>query len=85
MEINLEFEHGNLRQISITFKDSLLINQIQQMFNLPLVKTDFPDNVTEINYGDDVNSLEKPVNPDYTKWLIIEGFEHIGAGDVECE
>lgn len=83
--INLKFEHGNLQEISITFKESLLKNEIKQMFDLPVTRQDFPDNVMNIQYGENVLSNEKPINPNYTKWLTITVFEHMGAGDVDCD
>lgn len=84
-EVSLDFEHGSLREIRITFRDSLLRNQIVQMFNLPIAKENFPDNIIDISYGENTYSNEKPTNPDYTKWLTITGFEHIGYGEVDCE
>ena len=83
-KITFDFEHGNLREIAITFQDSLMKDQIIQMFNLPIARTNFPDNVMDIEYGENIFSKEKPVNPGYTKWLTIVGFEHIGAGDADC-
>lgn len=83
-DINLEFEHGKLRQISITFKDSLLKNEIHQIFNLPTARKDFPDNVMEIQFDENIFSEEKSINTNYTKRLTITGFEHIGSGEVDC-
>jgi len=83
-DITFDFEHGNLREITIMFQDSLLKNQIIQKFNLPLARTNFPDNIMDIGYGENIFSKEKPINQNYTKWLTITGFEHMGAGDVDC-
>ena len=84
-KINLAFEHGNLREITITFQDSLLKDSIPTMFNLPKDKKTYPDNITNIDYGDAIYAKDKPINLQYTKWLIITGFDHVGAGDVDCK
>ena len=82
--INLDFEHGNLREITITFEDSLLKTKIREIFNLP-ANGKLPANVIGINYGDDIFSKDKPVNSNFTRWLVITAFDHTGAGDVGCE
>ena len=81
-DIRLEFEHGSLRELEITFKDSILITDVKNLFDLP---DTIPENVMEIHYGDNIGSKDKPINPNYTRWLTIYGFEHMGAGDVDCE
>lgn len=81
-EINLEFEHGNLREIDITFEDSLMISKIREIFSLPSDLNNLPDNVVDIEYGENIFSKDKPANPNYTRWLSIIGFDHMGAGDV---
>ena len=84
-EINLDFEHGNLRVINITFEDSMLISSLTESFKLPNSKSEFPENITDIDFGESIFSNEKPINPNYTKWLVITGFDHIGAGEVNCK
>jgi hypothetical protein len=83
-EMDLKFEHGQLQEITITFKDSLLKDKIRQLFNLPAKKDSLPANVMSIGYGENVYSKDKPSNPKYTRWLSITCFEHMGAGDVDC-
>ncbi|TRZ71182.1 MAG: WG repeat-containing protein [Bacteroidetes bacterium] len=80
--LNLEFEHGNLREIFIEFKDSLLKSKIAEIFDLPTERTSFPDNIIDIGYGENISASNKPIDPKFTKWLIIYGFDHIGAGEV---
>ncbi len=81
-DIRLEFEHGSLREVEITFKDSMLISDIKTRFAL---SDTVPENIMEMHYGDNIGSKNKPVNPKYTRWLTIYGFEHMGAGDVDCD
>jgi len=84
-EINLDFEHGSLRELTITFRDSLLKDKIREMFNLPAENGTLPDNIMIINFGENVFSNDKPADPNYTRWLTVTGFEHMGAGDVDCK
>lgn len=81
--LELEFEHGNLREISIQFKDSMLKSEIAKLFELPKERSEFPDNLTDIGYGENIPASNKPVNLNYTRWLTIEGFDHMGAGEME--
>jgi hypothetical protein len=81
--LDLEFEHGNLREITIQFKDSMLKSKIAEIFNLPTERRLFPENVVDIGYGENISASNQPVNTKYTKFLTIDGFDHIGAGEVE--
>lgn len=83
-DITLDFEHGDLREIAITFSDSIRKDRVRKLFNLP-EESEYPENIMQILYGENVYSKDKPVNPEYTRWLTITGFEHMGAGDVDCE
>lgn len=80
-EMQLEFEHGNLREISITFKDSIQKEKVRELFALPKKNAKMPYNVMEVLYGENVYANNKPTDPNYTRWLNIVGFEHMGAGD----
>ena len=82
-EMVLQFEHGNLREINITFADCLLKSEIQQVFKLPIVRTNFPKNIIGIEYGENIISDDKPIDEKYTKWVSIIGFDHIGAGESQ--
>ncbi len=80
--MQLEFEHNSLREITITFKDSLAISRVRDIFQLPANRQGFPENVQEIGYGENIFSKRKPVNPAYTIWLTITGFDHMGSADM---
>lgn len=82
--ITFSFEHGNLRELMLTFQDSLLKSHIMQKFDIPASKAEFPANIIEIHFGENFFSNGKPVDTAYTKWLVISGFEHIGSGDIDC-
>jgi len=83
--ITLDFEHGNLQNVSIEFNDSIAIDMIKMTFRLPSDRNQFPDNIMDIRYGENVSAPNKPRNPRYTRWLEIVGFDHIGSGDVDCK
>jgi hypothetical protein len=83
--ITLAFEHGNLQMVTIEFNDSIAIDQIKELFNLPSERSKFPDNIMYIRYGENVSASNKPTDPKYTRWLEIVGFDHLGAGDVDCK
>ena len=84
-EMHFDFEHGNLREISMTFSDSLLIDSVKAFFKLPKDNRHLPEDVMQISYGENFTSLRKPVNPKYTIFLSVTGFEHMGSADVECK
>lgn len=83
--ITLAFEHGNLQDLSIEFNDSMTIDKIKELFNLPSERNKFPDNIMYIWYGENISASNKPTDPKYTRWLTIVGFDHLGAGDVDCK
>ena len=83
-KIELFFEHGSLQHMTVTFWDSVLITKIRETFNLPL-KGSYPQNIIDIDYGENTFSADKPVNENYTRLFSITGFDHIGAGDADCK
>ena len=83
--ISLAFEHGDLQDVLIEFNDSLTIDQIKLIFRLPSDRTQFPENIMDLRYGENVGAPNKPINPKYTRWLEIVGFEHMGSADVDCK
>ena len=48
--ISLAFEHGNLQDLRIEFKDSISIDQIKQIFGLPRDRKHFPDNIMYVYF-----------------------------------
>jgi hypothetical protein len=72
----MDFEHGELQQLAITFADSMPISDVEAMLHLPLNKNALPENVMDIDCGEKTSSK--------TKLVVITGFEHMGSGDVDC-
>ncbi|MCF0060651.1 hypothetical protein MUK70_15525 [Dyadobacter chenwenxiniae] len=83
--IDLKFEHGNLRQINILLRDSLLINDARKKFLLPIDRVNFPENITEISFGENTYYKNKPTDSNYTKWISLTGFDHMGAAEYGCQ
>ena len=75
--IGLNFEHGELQMIEIDLKNSMQKEVVQKIFSLPINNNDFPQNVMNISY-----STSKP---NEIKGFAIIGFDHQGAGDVDCD
>ena len=82
--LSLDFEVGNLREITVTLKDSIKKTDLIEIFHLPSV-TNFPENIMDIRLGENIHAKDKPTNDNYTKWFSLTGFDHQGAADVECE
>ena len=70
----LEFEHGELRQASLTFSSRFTVNEVQYLFGID--PTRLPENVMLVSYNEDDEGK--------TNMLTLVGFEHIGSGDVDC-
>jgi hypothetical protein len=84
-QLLMDFEYGSLQQLVISLKDSMEVNKAKELFALPASKDALPDNVLSVDYGQEMVSPDKPVGANYTKAIVIIGFEHQGAGDVDCE
>jgi hypothetical protein len=72
--IQVDFEHGNLREMVIQFAMPVSIQEINLMF--ALTPDNLPENVMYIDYDDDGSGRAQKI--------VLAGFEHIGAADVEC-
>ena len=72
--IDLEWEHGLLRSVTFSFDRRIAENELRKSFGVPLGQTP-PDNIQSLYVQDgSQNSLR----------LTLAGFEHQGAGDVDC-
>jgi hypothetical protein len=72
--IMLDFEHGELRQIDLQFTSSLTEKEVRHIFSID--SADLPQNVVAIDYHE--------ADSGRINGLMLVGFEHIGAGDVDC-
>lgn len=71
-DVRAEWEHGELRALHITLTGVLLEKEAKQRLSLPAT---LPPNIMRI----DVQACAKDAT-----CVTLEGFEHQGAGDVEC-
>lgn len=79
--IQLSFEHNQLQEIHIEFEKDLTLNQINQLFDLPTERANFPDNLMAISYRENVFVKGKNPDPNCSRWLTLTGFEHMGPND----
>jgi hypothetical protein len=84
-QLLMDFEHGNLQQLVVSLRDSMEVSKAKELFQLPSANEPLPDNVISVDYGQDMVSPDKPVSSNYTKAIVLIGFEHMGSGDVDCE
>lgn len=76
-DIDLSWEHGELQAIGITLKGEFTERETRQAFKLPASETTpGPENVmsTDIQGRHTGSTI-----------ISIQGFDHMGAGDVECD
>lgn len=76
-DINLAWEHGDLQGVSLTLRKKLTKKAVRKAFNLPKEESYPPSraNVSSISIQD--CSLKATC-------LIIQGFDHQGAGETDC-
>lgn len=87
-DLEIEWEHGDIRTLTFTFERELSVQTVQRMFNLPRTKEDWKtyyDNIYDINYGNLTEDQLRTKDLDllFVKSLTLIGFEHMGAGDIE--
>ena len=73
--VELDWEHGELRMVTVALKGEFTDAQVRHAFKLP-PEGQLPSNLMQIAIEHD--------NPDQTDLLLI-GFDHIGGADVECD
>ena len=73
-DIDLDFEHADLRMVSIKLTGKFSDAEVRTAFGLP-GDAARPQNIMSISVHD--CSL-------VSTCLTLQGFEHIGAGDVDC-
>ncbi|WP_423763014.1 hypothetical protein [Burkholderia sp. NLJ2] len=98
-KVELDWEHGDLQMVTVTLKGTWNEADVRKAFGLPraegrkLTEAELrkqPDNLmdTSIQYPSSPtdNSLgRRPSDPAHgTTAVMLYGFDHMGAGDVEC-
>lgn len=81
--IKLAFEHGELRSIFVQFNKELSTDEMLTYFALPKSESELPENVMSITLPDGANFYEAG-NTRFSSITLI-AFEHIGAGEVDCD
>ncbi|KFL54427.1 hypothetical protein JM78_04840 [Burkholderia pyrrocinia] len=98
-KIELDWEHGDLQMVTVTLKGTWNEADVRKAFGLPraegrkLTEAELrkqPDNLTgtSIQYPSsptDDSIGRRPSDPAHgTTAVMLYGFDHMGAGDVEC-
>jgi hypothetical protein len=73
--LRLSWEHGRLQDLGIVFNGVVTSSEIEELFGLELGKK-LPANIISA----DLQECGKG-----TSCLSLTGFDHVGAGDVDCE
>lgn len=73
-DIRLKFEHGEMQSVSVTLTGKFSERDVRQAFGLQGDAAQ-PQNISSISVQD--CSLASTC-------LVLQGFEHMGAGDVDC-
>jgi hypothetical protein len=76
-DVDLTWEHGDLQSVSVEFTRKLTRVDIVNIFGLP-TESSYPKQYPNI-MRIDIQDCSKDGN-----CLIIDGFEHMGGGEVEC-
>ncbi|AWV01509.1 hypothetical protein DM992_18310 [Burkholderia sp. JP2-270] len=99
MKVDLDWEHGALQMVTITLKGTWNEADVRKAFGLPraeglkLTEAELrkqPDNLTDtsIQYPSsptDDSLGRRPSDPAHgATAVMLYGFDHMGAGDVEC-
>lgn len=98
-KVDLDWEHGDLQMVTVTLKGTWNEADVRRTFGLPRAegrklteaeRRKQPDNLmdTSIQYPSnptDDSLGRRPSDPAHgTTAVMLYGFDHMGAGDVEC-
>ena len=79
--VDLSWEHGELQQVTLTLRGTLNQAQVRQAFDLPNAGSastaKLPDNIMAAD-------VESSSPTEGLTSVTLLGFDHMGAGDVEC-
>jgi hypothetical protein len=77
-ELTLSWEHGNLQYINISFLGLLDTNKLKSDLNLPSPQIDL------FGPRNNIMRIDAHYHGTNSTSLYIQGFEHMGAGEVDC-
>lgn len=89
-DVELTWEHGQLQQLTLTLKGTLDAAQVRRAFGLPdtegsaTPEDGLPENIMSAQIESSPASLPGEGSQGSTS-ITLTGFEHMGAGDVECD
>jgi hypothetical protein len=86
-DVQLDWEHGELQNVTITLKGTWNENEVRRVFkladthasNIMSVDVQYPTGPVDDSVG------HKPSDPMHgSTAVMLTGFDHMGAGDVDC-
>ena len=89
-DIELTWEHGQLQQLTLTLKGTPDAAKVRQAFGLPDAEEagtpghSLPENIMSAHVESSPPTLPGDASQGSTL-ITLTGFEHLGAGDVECD
>lgn len=76
--ISLSWEHGKLQAVGFQFTRQMTREEIVKLFQLP-ISFEYPTEYKNV-MSIDIQNCAKDSN-----CLLIQGFDHMGASDVDCD
>jgi len=77
--IEIAYQAGQVRAVTLVLKDRLSVAQIRQQLRLPPLEA-LPSHVSSVRF----DGCRAGSDGQVCNVVLIEGFEHQGAGDVDC-
>jgi hypothetical protein len=80
-EIRVAHEHGEVQSVTVVLKQRLTQTAIRTLLGLPISpRAPLPSNIASV----DIQGCRPDGASQICNLVVIEGFEHMGAGDVDC-
>jgi hypothetical protein len=80
-EIRVAHEHGEVQAVTVVLKQRLTQTAIRTLLGLPISpRAALPPNIASV----DIQGCRPDGASQICNLVVIEGFEHMGAGDVDC-
>ena len=80
-EIRVAHEHGEVQSVTVVLKQRLTQSAIRTLLGLPISpRAPLPANLASV----DIQGCRPDGASQICNLVVIEGFEHMGAGDVDC-
>jgi hypothetical protein len=82
-DVQIDFEHGDLRVLTITLEKEMTVQGIKKIFELPEAENNLDYGIMQIIYGNLPESDLTPLSPALIKEFTLVGFDHMGTAESE--